>query len=351
MTENTIDQTVIRLNSTISSGNGGPGSVGVSKSQELFGRSLDLAINSTNRVGEAESDKAEHVLPPSGQDLPCASTFNAGLEGVREVRALADSISTSSRIISETTTGTFVSESTFFDSSDGADFAFGAVFNVAGSPPTYFNNGSELQMPSFGGTMTAMLQEVRILAPNSGLSAEAFKIREDTSTLPTENHSNLSLAAQPANKSLIHVKEIQASPPAQGTKSPDLVSSTELATHLRVLKSSGGGEARLQLHPAELGRMTVSLITEGDHARVSFTVDNSQAKHAVEVSLPRLRDLMEQVGLNLSDADVSERDSKKSSAQSDEQLTSERSEDSEENEEAIDDSEVPINTQLIDTFA
>ena len=79
-------------------------------------------------------------------------------------------------------------------------------------------------------------------------------------------------------------------------KAPYVVSTTELATHLRVLKSSGGGEARLQLHPAELGRMTVSLSTEGSEARVAFVVDNTQARQAVEASLPRLRDLMDGAG-------------------------------------------------------
>ena len=347
MTENTIDQAVITLNSIIPSGSGGPGSIEVCKNQQPFGRSLDAAMNSTNRVGETESDDTEHVLPPTGQDLPSASAFNAGLENVLEVRALADSISTTSRNIPETTTGTFVPGSTFFENSDSVDCAFDA----AGGSSKYFNSGFELQMSAFRDAITVTTQGVRILVPNPGLPGEGFKIREDVFTLPTENHNSPSLVAQPPNKWSVHAKEIQASQPTQGTKSPDFVSSTELATHLRVLKSSGGGEARLQLHPAELGRMTVSLITEGDHTRVSFTVDNSQAKQAVEVSLPRLRDLMEQVGLNLTDADVSERDSKKSSSQSDEQSVSERAEDLEENEEAFDDSKGSTNTQLIDTFA
>ena len=53
------------------------------------------------------------------------------------------------------------------------------------------------------------------------------------------------------------------------SKSREAISSIEMATHLRV-KSSGGGEARLQLHPAELGRMTVSLTTEGQRDACYF---------------------------------------------------------------------------------
>ena len=134
------------------------------------------------------------------------------------------------------------------------------------------------------------------------------------------------------------------------TKSAEVVSSNELATHLRVLKSSGGGEARLQLHPAELGRMTVSLITEGDEARVSFVVDNPQAKQAVEVSLPRLRDLMDEAGLSLTDADVSDRHAKENEDQSVEQVIEETTANSGSDAEDFDAFTPPTSAQLVDTF-
>jgi hypothetical protein len=81
---------------------------------------------------------------------------------------------------------------------------------------------------------------------------------------------------------------------------------TGLSTHLRVLKSQGGGEAKLSLHPAELGRMSISVSTEGNETRVAFVVETSQARQAVESALPRLRDMLESAGLSLSGSDVSE---------------------------------------------
>ena len=135
------------------------------------------------------------------------------------------------------------------------------------------------------------------------------------------------------------------------TKPPEVVSSTELATHLRVLKTSGGGEARLQLHPAELGRMTVSLITEGDEARVSFVVDNSQAKQALEVSLPRLRDLMSEAGLSLTDADVSDRHAKENEHQPAERVTDETATNLGSDVEDLEEFTSGSSTQLVDTFA
>ena len=89
-------------------------------------------------------------------------------------------------------------------------------------------------------------------------------------------------------------------------KEPE-VFATGLATYLRVLKTEGGTEARLQLSPIELGRLAITIQTEGDETRVSFVVENSQARSVVESSLPRLRDMLEQSGLSLSDAEVTEK--------------------------------------------
>ncbi|MFV0277512.1 MAG: flagellar hook-length control protein FliK, partial [Parahaliea sp.] len=79
----------------------------------------------------------------------------------------------------------------------------------------------------------------------------------------------------------------------------------ELAVHLRaVARGNGVQEATLQLHPAELGRLHITLSTDGDQARVLFVADNVATRDAIEASLPRLRELLAQSGLNLADAGV-----------------------------------------------
>jgi flagellar hook-length control protein FliK len=98
--------------------------------------------------------------------------------------------------------------------------------------------------------------------------------------------------------------------------------------------------------------MTVSVITEGDEARVSFVVDNSQAKYSVEASLPRLRDLMDASGLSLMDADVSERHSKKDEEQPSDRLMEEAVSSSTGGEsESLEGVTPPNTSQLLDTFA
>ena len=80
----------------------------------------------------------------------------------------------------------------------------------------------------------------------------------------------------------------------------------DMATYVRALKSQSGGEVKLNLHPAELGRMSISVSTEGNETRVAFVVETSLARQAVETALPRLRDMLENAGLSLSDSDVSQ---------------------------------------------
>ena len=81
----------------------------------------------------------------------------------------------------------------------------------------------------------------------------------------------------------------------------------DMATHVRVLKGQGGGEAKLNLHPMELGRMSITVATEGSETKVMFVVETAQARQSVEAAMPRLREMLDQAGLSLTDSDVAER--------------------------------------------
>ena len=94
--------------------------------------------------------------------------------------------------------------------------------------------------------------------------------------------------------------------PLDLTQSNKQQQATEMATHVRVLKNQGGGEAKINLHPAELGRMSISVSTDATDTKVSFVVETSQARQAVEAAMPRLKELLEQSGLSLADSDVTE---------------------------------------------
>ncbi|MFT7287171.1 MAG: flagellar hook-length control protein FliK [Halieaceae bacterium] len=99
-----------------------------------------------------------------------------------------------------------------------------------------------------------------------------------------------------------------AMPSLELSSSPDSPEfGEEVASKLRVFLRDGVREARLQLAPAELGRLQVTIQTDGDQARVSFMADSSAARDAIEQALPRLRDMLEQQGLQLAGVDVGQR--------------------------------------------
>ena len=81
----------------------------------------------------------------------------------------------------------------------------------------------------------------------------------------------------------------------------------ELGARMQVMLRDGVHKAHIQLQPAELGRLQVTISTEGDQARVAFLADTSATRDVIEQSLPRLREMLEQNGLQLAQSDVGQR--------------------------------------------
>ena len=57
--------------------------------------------------------------------------------------------------------------------------------------------------------------------------------------------------------------------------------SDEVGEQVRVFVNNGLQEARLQLTPADLGRVQITINTEGDHARVVFVAETAVAQRPV----------------------------------------------------------------------
>lgn len=62
--------------------------------------------------------------------------------------------------------------------------------------------------------------------------------------------------------------------------------------------------AQLQLDPPELGPLTVKVHVQHDQATVSFVASNAAVKDALDASLPKLKELLQEQGLELADANV-----------------------------------------------
>ncbi|RUO24510.1 hypothetical protein CWE09_11710 [Aliidiomarina minuta] len=80
----------------------------------------------------------------------------------------------------------------------------------------------------------------------------------------------------------------------------------QLRERISVMFNSRTQAAEIRLDPPDLGRMQIRINLSQEQTAVSFQVTNPQAREALEQSIPRLRELLEEQGLNLSEANVSE---------------------------------------------
>ena len=80
----------------------------------------------------------------------------------------------------------------------------------------------------------------------------------------------------------------------------------EVSEQVRVFVNNGLQEARLQLTPADLGRVQITINTEGDNARVVFVAETAVARDLLDQSMPRLREMLQQSGIQLAQGDVSD---------------------------------------------
>lgn len=67
--------------------------------------------------------------------------------------------------------------------------------------------------------------------------------------------------------------------------------------------------AEVQLHPEDLGAMQIKLNLQQDQLSVQFVVQQGAAKEALEQQMPKLRELLEQQGIALSEGQVEQRQS------------------------------------------
>ena len=77
-----------------------------------------------------------------------------------------------------------------------------------------------------------------------------------------------------------------------------------LAASVSLLARDGVQEARLQLHPAELGPIAVQIALDGVQARVDFTAEVAATRHAIEAGLPELASALREAGLTLAGGGV-----------------------------------------------
>lgn len=162
--------------------------------------------------------------------------------------------------------------------------------------------GAELDVSLENETIVELNRQ--LLSPHRGVGA-----RPDPATALNQTASGAAptmvSASFPASSSTID--GIARGTPVLTTADPEGFSAS-IATHLRVMKSGGVSEARLQLNPAELGRLSIQITSQDSEVKVAFVVESHQARQVIENAMPRLRDLLDSAGLDLTESGVDQRD-------------------------------------------
>lgn len=78
----------------------------------------------------------------------------------------------------------------------------------------------------------------------------------------------------------------------------------QLNEKIRWMVNARNTMAEIRLDPPELGSMQVRVNVAGDAASVSFVVQSQQAKDALADAMPKLRDMLQEQGIELGDAQV-----------------------------------------------
>ena len=162
-----------------------------------------------------------------------------------------------------------------------------------------------------GAELNVSLENEAILDLNRQLSSaqQAANPRLDAAMAINQSASGAATAMVSASlsSSSASLDGIARGTPVLMTDNPEGFSAS-IATHLRVMKSGGVSEARLQLNPAELGRLSIQIASQDSEVKVSFVVESQQAKQVIENAMPRLRDLLDSAGLDLTESGVDQRD-------------------------------------------
>lgn len=97
--------------------------------------------------------------------------------------------------------------------------------------------------------------------------------------------------------------EIQAAQqaPLQLTKE---LANEQVAEKVQMMMSKNLKNLDIRLDPPELGQMKIRMTMNNDVANVHFTVTNQQARDVIEQTLPRLREMLAQQGMQLADSSV-----------------------------------------------
>ena len=159
-----------------------------------------------------------------------------------------------------------------------------------------------VQKPEIAGVFEdALAEPLQSIKISDGISTKAVQANTPTGSQPLPPAMNHS-ASEVISSLGVKTSSVATLP----TSVSDPNWNQEFVGRIGVMVEKGVSEAKLQLTPAELGRMEVKISTDGDQTKILFTVQNTPAREAIEQAMPRLREMLGQEGLQLAHSEVAD---------------------------------------------
>ena len=164
-----------------------------------------------------------------------------------------------------------------------------AARTSAGDSPRAFDSSAQ------GGNDSGRETPPRASAelPELGSQTGPRTTQDASSSSAPQGHLTSAPQAQSAPQDVAPTREPRALPelPVQNE--------TEIIREARLLTQAGGGQARIQLHPPQLGELSLRIAVTDQSVSVSFVAEHAQIADVLARHLPELRQALEGMGLRI----------------------------------------------------
>ena len=140
-------------------------------------------------------------------------------------------------------------------------------------------------------------------------------------------------------------------------KANEIRNGNDIAEQISWAHRNNAQHVRISISPEHLGAIDIKIDDAADGLNIHFMTQNMQAKEALELFMPRLKEMLEQSGFNLQNANVSQQGEGKSgfnlSDQSSKEFLHEEAESNPHSaQKDLEDSQPSVSqNQLLDAFA
>ena len=280
--------------------------------QQLTQSNQQLKLNVTSDANAVNS--SGNSLPPSAISL----TDTVLIDGVATSAQLATSTSTSTTSI---TPATAVTNSAVL-ASQAAMLADDSHGQNAGEESDVSVNNSPLSVTTTALSSTAVTPTSEMLLNMSAADGVSLlangALPADESRLHHNMNANVngdSLAQQLAGLSPTSPNALKPEQSAvmNNAQSPLLLTreqaGEQVHERINMMMAKNLKYVDIRLDPPELGKIQIKLSINQDQASVQFTVNNPQTRDIVEQAMPRLREMLQQQGLQLAQSSVQQESS------------------------------------------